>query len=168
MTESRLNIIHTLFAFQNINTPPPSNKPDGIAIFIITGVIILFIIIYLFSYRKAKRESKNSLINKADLTIRLKRTGNKDEIKMSIRNQSNKYIEIMPPEIILKGFQLSKKLKVRGNNYPLTISPQSNHLVIFRKAQLLSGNQTNRSPKLLKAEVTDKYKNVFKTRYHLF
>lgn len=166
MIEIKFGILNILLA-----SNPSSqsvNQPDGIIIFSVIGILVLLFIISIIFYKPFSSKKNISSFLKKAISVKISHSRKKDEFKIIIRNNSNKFIEIIAPEIIIKAFFSKKKLKAKSNTYPLTISPGSSHSIIFKKKQLSAGIQKKTGFKLFRVFVFDRDKNVFKSRYRLF
>lgn len=164
--EHKLIFFYFLKIYQNLPSSQSVNEPDGTIIFTALGTLVLLLILSIIFYKNTnKKNSTPSFIFKKAISVNILHSRGKGEFKLIIRNKSKEFIEIIAPEIILKGLFSEKKMKARSNTYPLTISPGSSHSIIFKKKQLLGGAKKKTSLKLFRVFIFDRNKNVIKSRY---
>ncbi len=144
---------------------PEVNNPDGVAIFIIFGLLIFITILLIFYQKKQKKSNKNS--NKNSISINISRVKTKSEYKIRIKNNSKNYLEISAPLIIIRSFSTSRKMKVRSNNYPLTIGPKTVHSILFRKEQLIDNGNKKTDPVFIRVKILDNYNNILQSKHSL-
>lgn len=111
--------------------------PDGLALLIIIGIVLILPVIY-FLYRyfrqgKIKSGASKPLWTRKRLVIELlkDRKYYPDFIKMTVRNIGKSDVDLDQPLLIFRNFWTKRKFKLKGTNrynfYPLLLEPGKIH-----------------------------------------
>jgi hypothetical protein len=129
------------FTITDISPAVGVKGPDGLALLIAIGILLLFPAIY-FLYRYFRQGNNKSgaskpLWTRKRLVIELQKDRKyyPDFIKMTVRNTGKSVVDLDQPLLIFRNFWTKRKFKLKGTNrysfYPLLLEPgKLHHLTI--------------------------------------
>lgn len=125
------------FTISDITPAVGVKGPDGLALLITIGIVLLIPLIYfLFQYfRPGKSKNNNSkplwARKKVVIELQKDRKYYPDYIKMSVRNTGKTDVDLDQPLLIFRNFWTKRKFKLKGSNrysfYPLLLEPGKIH-----------------------------------------
>lgn len=125
------------FIISDISPAVEVKGPDGMALLITIGILLVFPVIYfLYRYfRKSKYKTSNSkpFWSRKRVVIELQKDRKyyPDFIKMTVRNTGKSVVDLDQPLLIFRNFWTKRKFKLKGSNrysfYPLLLEPGKIH-----------------------------------------
>jgi hypothetical protein len=125
------------FIISDISPSVGVKGPDGLALLIAIGILLVFPVIYFlyWYFRKSKNKTTTSqpFWSRKRVVIELQKDRKyyPDFIKMTVRNTGKSDVDLDQPLLIFRNFWTKRKFKLKGTSrysfYPLLLEPGRKH-----------------------------------------